>query len=112
MHQKAPGSHWLSGGFVLQLPIVGGVDRNGAQQVAVSFLVSAVTQVELLHDILDAPMLKVAHPEQTGTDGVGLVIVTQCLLNGQAPAAALECLAVSPLAVAGQGAAGSAAAVS
>ena len=31
MHQKAPGSHWLSGGFVLQLPIVGGVDRNGAQ---------------------------------------------------------------------------------
>ena len=41
---------------LLQLPIVGGVDRNGAQQVAVSFLVSAVTQVELLHDILDAPM--------------------------------------------------------
>ena len=50
-----------SGGiFASQLAVVGGKDRDGAQQVVVGLLIGAVTDVQLVHHLFPPPPFHVA----------------------------------------------------
>ena len=50
-----------SGGiFASQLTVVGGKDRDGAQQVVVGLLIGAVTDVQLVHHLFPPPPFHVA----------------------------------------------------
>ena len=59
-HTNALRPLWPEGIFASQLTVVGGKDRDGAQQVVVGLLIGAVTDVQLVHHLFPPPPFHVA----------------------------------------------------
>ena len=103
-HTNALRSLWPEGIFASQLAVMGSKDRDGAQKVAVGFLIGAVADVQLVHHLFPRPSLHVAQLQDAAPQaGVCLPVIRLRLLNGFLPPPVAGAIDPVPLPIKAEG---------
>lgn len=86
--------------------ILGGIHRNGAQQVQFRFLVGRAADVQLFQHVGLLAVLQIAQLQQVGPDGIRFLVIGHAVLNGLFPPAVHRRPRPLPPAIGQQSAAG------